>query len=126
MTSLSRKENVKMKILWASKNRMTTDQYSSLTKIYDNPKIVRAENNITNVNELLSYEPDVFAVVLPTDTLAELVSRTSKDVIRPVEKKVRPDGTVIPPEEEAAATDYTIKHFGFEKVLKIEIKTKML
>ena len=106
MTSLSRKENVKMKILWASKNRMTTDQYSSLTKIYDNPKIVRAENNITDVNELLS--------------------RTSKDVIRPVEKKVRPDGTVIPPEEEAAATDYTIKHFGFEKVLKIEIKTKML
>ena len=73
-----------MKILWASKKTMTTDQYSSLTKIYDNPKIVRAENNITDVDELLSYDPDVFAVVLPTDTLAELVSRTTKDVIRPV------------------------------------------
>ena len=115
-----------MKILWASKNIMTTDQYSSLTKIYDNPKIVRAENNITDVDELLSYDPDVFAVVLPTDTLAELVSRTTKDVIRPVTKKVRPDGTVIPPEKEAEETEYTLKNFGWEKVLKIEIKTKML
>ena len=39
-----------MKILWASKDRMTTDQYSSLIKIYDSPKIIRAEQNITDVN----------------------------------------------------------------------------
>ena len=115
-----------MKILWASKDRMTTDQYSSLIKIYDSPKIIRAEQNITDVNELLSYDPDVFAVVLPTDTLSELVSRTTKDVIRPVEKKVRADGTVIPPEKEATETDYSVKHFGWEKILKIEIKTKMV
>ena len=115
-----------MKILWASKDRMTTEQYSSLIKIYDSPKIIRAEQNITDVNELLSYDPDVFAVVLPTDTLAELVSRTSKDVIRPVPKKVRPDGTVIPPEKEEEETEYSFKNFGWEKILKIEIKTKML
>lgn len=115
-----------MQILWVSRHSMTEEQINDLNRIYGDNEIIQMDETVKNVEQILSYNSDVYAVVLPIDFIADLCSNTSKDVIRPISKRVKTNGEIINPATGKMETEYIYKHEGWQKIKQIKIETEML
>lgn len=115
-----------MKILWVSRHNMTNEQLSDLHRIYGNFELLTLDKTITNVQEILKYSAEVYAVVLPTNLLIELKNSTNAEVIQPVSKRVATKNKILNPATNTYEQEYTYKHQCWEKIIRADVKLQKL
>lgn len=141
-----------MKILWLSQHTMTGKLWRDLKRIYgedvelvccdqtvsswkdvaygEDVELVCCDQTISSWKDVayVGKDCDVFAVVLPTEILADLVNTRNnrKPVIRAKANRVLTGNTVRNPATGKEEAEYRFEHAGWERVLKIEVVTKDL
>ena len=105
---------------------MTEEQKTDLIKIYGEAEIIQHDSTVTDISEIMSFDADVFAVVLPIDLIAVLKKNTSAEVIQPVSGRVKTDRSVINNATGRAETEYIYKHLYWQRINKCEIETERL
>jgi len=105
---------------------MTDEQKKELLNFYKDAEIIQLDETISDVNKIISYHADVYAVVLPVDLIAELKHKTDAEIIRPVSERVKTDIQRINPATNKYESEYIFKHIGWQKIVKAEIKTEFL
>ena len=114
------------KILWVSRHTMTDEQMKELLEFYGDSEIIQLDETVTDTDEIISYNADVYAVVLPVDLIAELKNKTDADIIRPVSERIKTDAQRINPATNKYESEYIFKHIGWQKIIKAEIITEFL
>lgn len=115
------------KVLWLSRHDMTTEQLTDLKRIYGNDvKVTKLNKTIKTADDILdgTDDFDVFAVVLPIDLIADLFSKTDKEIITAKSERVRTDETVFNPATNKDEPQFKFVHkcWNRYKTVKIEIE----
>lgn len=105
------------KILWVSRHFLTDEQLCDLKRIYGEIEIETLDETITNIDRVLAYDADVYAVVLPVDLIAELKNKTNAEIIRPVSERVR----ISNENDDSEETQYRFKHKAWQRIVKAEV-----
>lgn len=114
------------KILWVSRHTMTDEQEKELIDFYGDVQIIQLDETVSDINKIISYNADIYAVVLPVDLIAELKNKTNAEIIRPVSERIKTDIQRINPATDKYESEYVFKHIGWQKIIKAEIKTEFL
>lgn len=105
---------------------MTEEQKADLFRIYGGIKIIQHDNTVTDVSELIRFDPDVYAVVLPVELIAKLKKNTSAEVIQPVSGREKSGRSVLNSATGSQETEYVYKHLYWQRINKCEIETERL
>lgn len=114
------------KILWVSRHSMTCEQKADLERIYGDFRLIQHDATLTDVSDLLEYDADIYAVVLPIDLIALLKSHTSADIIQPVSGRVKTDRLILNNATGKYENEYIYKHLYWQLIKKCEIDTERL
>ncbi len=117
-----------MKLLWVSRHYMTEEQLASIKKHFGNIEIVQFEKTVKNIEEIISDDIDVYAVVFPTDKLSELYSKVKGKarIITPVAERIFTGNYITNPSTSFKEKEYAFRHKYWLEYKKIEIKTEIL
>lgn len=122
--------NKATRILWFSRHQLTQEQRNDLQRIYGAFELIRMSGTINNISEILKTgqdnEVDVYAVVLPTNLLQELIEKTNLPVIRSCIVRAETGNTIINSSTGLAEKEYMIAHKHWEQVIRLELITKKL
>ena len=116
------------KILWLSRHDMTDEQVNDLKRIYGEVEITKLDKTIKTAEDILDGADnfDIFAVVLPIDLVADLFSKTDKEIITAKSERVRLDNTVFNPATQKEEPQYKFKHVGWDKYKDVKIEMERL
>ena len=116
-----------MKILWVSRHDMTFEQITDLKRIYgEDIEIEKLDETIKDIHIIANRDADVYAVVLPIDLAAELLTLTNKPVIFAVSERIRADKTRLNEATGKEEAEFIFKHVCWKKYDKVDIKTTVL
>ncbi len=105
---------------------MTSEQLSDLQRIYKNFEIIQYDKTVANVNDILKFNADVYAVVLPLNLISELLNSTSSDVIQPVSGRVETGEKILNKVSSQLESEYVYKHVYWQKIIECKITTERL
>ncbi len=105
---------------------MTPEQKTDLERIYGDFRLIQHDATLTDVSDLLEYDADIYAVVLPIDLIALLKSHTSADIIQPVSGRVKTDRLILNNATGKYENEYLYKHLYWQLIKKCEIETERL
>lgn len=117
------------KILWVSRHDLTAMQMDDLRRIYgEDVETKKLDKTIKTADEVLSEADgfDVLAVVLPIDLVADLFSKTNKDIITAKSERVRLDTTVFNPATNKEEVQYQFVHKAWNKYKEVKIEMEQL
>ncbi len=117
---------IRKKILWVSRHSMTPEQKTDLERIYGDFRLIQHDATLTDVSDLLEYDADIYAVVLPIDLIALLKSHTSADIIQPVSGRVKTDRLILNNATGKYENEYLYKHLYWQLIKKCEIEKERL
>lgn len=116
-------------ILWISRHEMTPDQYADLERIMDEPiKLIPWRETVHDVAELAPWlsQVDVIAAVLPITILAQLFSLSPGiPIIQAISGRKATGQTIITPNGQQES-EFIFAHLGWQQIIHLEIKTKIL
>ena len=117
-----------MKLLWVSRHYMTDEQLASLRKHFGDIEIVQFEKTVNNIEEIISDDIDVYAVVFPTNMLSELYSRIKGQarIITPTAERTFTGNYIENPSTGRREKEYAFRHKYWLEYKKIEIETEIL
>jgi len=102
------------RILWVSRHKMTEPQRTELDRIYEDVSLMQYDATVQDINEILAFHADVYAVVLPLGLLAELRKNTDAEIIQSVSGRIRKE------------SDYVFQHLYWQKINKLVLETENL
>lgn len=114
------------KILWVSRHAMTDDQKNDLLSKFGEVTIIQHDSTVNDINDILRYESDVYAVVLSLDLIAKLKKVTSCDIIQPVSGRVATGGKIWNKATGGYESEYIYKHLFWQRIVRIELETERL
>lgn len=114
------------RILWVSRHSMTSEQTADLERIYGDFELIQHDETLTDIDPLLGYDVDVYAVVLPVELIALLRKNTSADIIQPVSGRVKTDRLIVNNATGIFENEYAYKHLYWQLIRKCEIETERL
>lgn len=105
---------------------MTSEQLNDLQRIYKNSEIIQYDKTVTDINDILKFNADVYAVVLPLNLISELLSATSSEVIQPVSGRVETEEKILNKASAQLESEYVYKHIYWQKIIECKITTERL
>lgn len=86
------------------------------------------EKTVKNMEEIISEDIDVYAVVFPTDKLSELYSKVKGKarIITPVAERIFTGNYITNPATGFKEKEYAFRHKYWLEYKKIDIKTEIL
>ncbi|MDE6776129.1 MAG: hypothetical protein K2J37_07555 [Ruminococcus sp.] len=97
-----------------------------MQRIYKNFEIIQYDKTVANVNDILKFNADVYAVVLPLNLISELLNSTSSDVIQPVSGRVETGEKILNKVSSQLESEYVYKHVYWQKIIECKITTERL
>lgn len=113
------------KVLWVSRHEMTAEQLNDLKRIYGEVTVEKLDATVKRAEEITAIPADIYAVVLPTDMIADLLHKTTNPVISAVSERVK-EGTVLNPATGKEEAQYVFRHVAWKQFVRIEIETVTL
>lgn len=105
---------------------MTSEQLNDLQRIYKNYEIIQYDKTVADVNDILKFNADVYAVVLPLNLISELLSATSSEIIQPVSVRVKTGEKILNKASAQLESEYLYKHVYWQKIIECKITTERL
>lgn len=105
---------------------MTSEQLNDLQRIYKNSEIIQYDKTVTDVNDILKFNADVYAVVLPLNLISELLSATSSEVIQSISARVETGEKILNKASAQLESEYVYKHVYWQKIVECKITTERL
>ena len=105
---------------------MTEEQSEDIKRIYGESEIIQYDSTVTDIDDILKYKADVYAVFLPLNLISELMKKTDAIIIQPVSGRVSTGGQVFNKAAGKMETEYAYKHLYWQKIIKIEVITEKL
>lgn len=105
---------------------MTDEQINDLQRIYQEFEIIQYDKTVTDVNAILKFDADVYAVVLPLNLISELLASTSSEVIQPVSGRVDTGEKILNKASSQLESEYVYKHLYWQKIIECKITTERL
>lgn len=117
-----------MKILWVSRHDMTSEQLESLNNIFKDAKIIQYNKTVNNINEIVSDDIDIYAVVFPAEMLAALynIVKGKAKIISAVSGREFTGKNIINPAtgKEEPECKFVFQHWL--EYVKVDIETRIL
>lgn len=116
------------KLLWISRHYMTDEQIEALNRIFGDTEIIQYDKTVGDMEEVISDDIDVYAVVFPTEKLAELYSKVKgrARIISPESDRLFTGNYITNPATGAKEKEYAFRHKHWIEYKKIEIETAIL
>lgn len=105
---------------------MTNEQLNDLQRIYKNFEIIQYDKTVADVNDILKFNADVYAVVLPLNLISELLAATSSEIIQPVSGRVETGEKILNKASSQLESEYVYKHVYWQKIIECKITTERL
>ncbi len=107
---------------------MTEDQLASIRKHFGDIEIVQFEKTVNNIEEIISEDIDVYAVVFPTDKLSELYGKIKGKarIITPVAERTFTGNYIKNSSTGLEEREYAFRHKYWLEYKKIETETEIL
>lgn len=119
-----------MNLLWVSRHCMTDRQISSLKKAFGDIEIIQYDKTVENIETLVNTyrDIDIYAVVFPTNMLAELyrVVKGKSRIITPVAERIETGKYIINPTTGDREKEYAFELKYWLEYTKIDIETRII
>ena len=110
------------KILWVSRHQMTEAQLTDLHRIYGEFQLTQFDQTVENIETILAFQADVYAVVLPLQLLADLKHAVNAEIIQPVSGRVRTKSAKYHNQASGSLeTEYIFQHLYWQKINRLEL-----
>jgi hypothetical protein len=105
---------------------MTDSQLNDLNRIYGKSNIIQYDKTVTDINDILAFNADVYAVVLPMNLISELLENTSAEVIQPVSGRVNTGEKTMNKASAQLESEYVYTHLYWQKIIECKITTERM